>query len=109
MTQPNTIPLAPKTISRLLIFQTLLTALQTVAAATVLGDVLGPKIVALSIVVISGGQQAVNGILSKTVATHVESALSRMDSATEHAETAAQVATDATHALTTTATRKRVQ
>lgn len=98
MTQPNTIPLAPKTMTRLFIFQSILIGAQTVVAATALGDVLGAKVAALAVILVSGAQATVNSILSRavtTVATHVEAALSRVDDAVEHAETAAKQSKDA--------------
>lgn len=117
MTQPNTIPLAPKTMTRLFILQSVLIGGQTIVAATALGDVLGVKVAALLAILVSGAQQAVNSILTRAVtnvATHVDAALSRVDSAIDHAETAAQqsetAASTAHNAVRTlSATRKGIR
>lgn len=98
MTQPNIITLAPQTISRLVILQSVLTGLQTVVAATVLGDVVGAKLAALLIVVVSGGQQAVNSVLSKSVASHVDTMQTHVATAIEQAESAAAHSEDAANA-----------
>lgn len=109
MTQPNTIPLAPKTMTRLFIFQSILIGAQTVVAATALGDVLGSKTAALLIVLVSGGQATVNSILSRAVtnvATHVDAALSRVDDAISDAHNAAQRSESAAQAARIAARRK---
>lgn len=58
------------------------------AAASVLGDVVGDKIAALFIVVVAAGQQGVNTFLSKSVGeavTHVENVVQRAEEVTAQA------------------------
>jgi hypothetical protein len=91
--------LSQRAIARLVLVQSILTGLQVVAAASVLGDVVGSRIAALFIVCVAGAQQGVNTYLSKSTAesaVHIEAALSRVDDAVSSAETATTNADAAT-------------
>lgn len=110
MSMPSgVVRLSQEAVAKLVILQSALTGLQVIAAASVLGDVLGDKYAALFIVVIAGAQQAVNTFISKTAAetaVHVEAALSRVDDAVTHAETATANAESATAQVEATQSRK---
>lgn len=75
-------------VRKLVIVQSVLSGLQVVSAATVLGDVVGAKYAALFIVLVAAIQQGVNTYISKSVAeavTHVGSMVIRAEQVTEHA------------------------
>lgn len=79
-------------MSRLAVFQSILSGLQLLTAATVLSDVIGQKPAALAIVVVASAQTSLNTYLSKSVAensAHIQQALSSVGQATQKAEAAA--------------------
>lgn len=78
--------LSPKATRVLITVQSALTGLQSIAAAAILGDVIGAKPAALFIVLVTGAQQAVSYYSNKSVAEavhQVETAVARADAATE--------------------------
>lgn len=76
------------TVQRLALTQSVLSALNVLSAASVLGDVIGAKYAALFIVIVAAIQQGVNTYMSKTVATavsHVDHVVTRAEQVTEQA------------------------
>lgn len=77
-----------KTVRQLALVQSILSGLQVIAAASILGDVIGAKYAALFMVLVSGVQTTVNTYISKTVAvavSHAGTVVARAELVTEHA------------------------
>lgn len=77
-----------KTVRQLALVQSILSGLQVIAAATILGDVVGAKIAALFMVLVAAAQTTVNTYISKTVAVavaHAGTVVTRAEQVTEHA------------------------
>lgn len=102
-------------VRKLVVTQSVLSGLQVLSAATVLGDVIGAKYAALFIVIVAAVQQGVNTYISKSVGeavSHVDSVVTRAQQVTEHASetvtalAAAMPAQSASRALLEQETRK---
>ena len=82
------ITISQKAVRQLVMWQSILSGLQIVAAASVMTEVIGPKWSALFIIVIAGGQQAINSYISKSVGeavSHVDAVVNRAEHVTERA------------------------
>lgn len=82
--------ISPQAVKRLVLLQSILNGLQVIAAASVLGDVIGAKYAALFIVVVAGATTAVNSYMAKSVGD----AVMRIESVVGHAEDVTQQAKD---------------
>lgn len=88
MMPDNPVVISQAAVRRLVIVQSVLSGLQVLSAATVLGDVVGAKYAALFIVVVAAVQQGVNTYISKSVGeavSHVDNVVTRAQQVTEHA------------------------
>lgn len=75
-------------VKKLVFVQSVLSGLQVISAASVLGDVVGAKYAALFIVIVAAAQQGVNTFITKSVGeavSQVSGVVSRAEQVTEHA------------------------
>lgn len=82
------IVISQRALKWLVFGQSALSGLQVIAAASILGEVIGPKFAALAIVVVAGAQQFVNSALSKSVGesvSQVQNVVERADAVTQRA------------------------
>lgn len=81
--------LTQRAVRRLILVQSILVGLQTVAAASILGEIVGPKYAALFIVLVAGAQQGVQYYVSKSVSdavAHAETLVNRAETVTDRAD-----------------------
>lgn len=82
------ITISQMTVRRLVMWQSILSGLQIVAAASVMTEVFGTKWSAMFIVVVAAAQQGINSYISKSVGeavSHVDSVVNRAERVTEEA------------------------
>ena len=82
------VTISQQTVRRLVVVQSALSALQMVAAASVLGDFMQDRYAALFIVVVAAAQQGVNTFISKSVGeavSHADSVITRAEQVTADA------------------------
>lgn len=80
--------LSPKAARYLVTMQSALVGLQTIAAASILGDIIGAKPAALFMVLVAGAQQSVNYYTNRSVVDAVartEDVVSTAHAVAEHA------------------------
>jgi ubiquinone biosynthesis protein UbiJ len=83
----------PQPTKHLVFMQSVLVGLQTVAAAGILGDIVGAKFGALFVVVVAAAQQGLNFYLSKYVGetvAHVENVIDTATQVTQDAKELSQ-------------------
>lgn len=88
----DVIMVSPAAVRRLHVAQSVLSGLQTLTAASVLSDIVGPKYAALLIVVVAAAQQSVSSYMSKAVgeaATKMETTVSDAQAVTQQVATVA--------------------
>jgi len=82
------ITISQKTVRRLIMWQSMLSGLQMVAAASVMSEVVGVKWSAMFIVIVAAGQQGINSYISKSVGeavSHVDLVVNRAERITKEA------------------------
>lgn len=82
------ITISQTAVRRLVMWQSILSGLQIVAAATVMTEIVGVKWSALFIVLVAAAQQGINSYISKSVGeavSHVDSVVNRAERVTEEA------------------------
>ena len=90
------IVISQRSVKNLVLIQSVLSGLQVIAGASILGDVITPRWAALFIVLVAGLQTSVNTYISKSVGEavmHVDSVVSRAEAVTDRAsDTVTQMA-----------------